>query len=417
MKELYDEFLIKNKAIVIEPLLKTIRIRDFIQDTALALLKAHEYKLESITTMDYFIIVRLQDNSRAVDAINILKHISGISFIFIGIPVQLNYDTIVDTVSTIQSNIMLEGERYYLLVKSIDNTNLNTNEDQLKKFDMEFSIQSELSSTSKKLIRVENYCDADRIIYVLLTPSIGYVSMLAYRGQDNIPVNYLQDTILCPIFDNISLISFISVLKAGYSAVPFFFYLHKQHLQKLLTTFEKLIIKSSLIHIKIYIFSMQEHVTDKVQQILVTENNKTTIDKGARAFHWLNFQFTILRFLEKSNLDIKMIGLPITPFAHPAWFIQEMINLFKESDKIGMTPLLFNYPNQQLNDDVLELSKLGLNFDCNPDKLQQLLDTDEGKLKEITRACSSELDNFSLKFTNFTLRIGKDDILDIFNTV
>ena len=418
MEEEYNTYLGEDKVVVIEPIFKTRRIKEFVKSSAVALLKAHEYKLESIRTVDYFVIIKLLDNSLVVNAINLLKNMPGISFIFVGIPVKLKYDTIGSTVSTIHSNMMIVGEKYFLLVKSLSSFKLNTIESiLLQQFDVEFSIQSELSSTSKKLIRVENIGDADRIIYLLLTPDTCYVSLLLFKGQDNIPFNYLQETILCPIFDNISLISFISVLNAGYTATPFFFYIDKQHAQKLLKTFEKLITKSSLIQIRIYMLSIQEHLPDYIKHILVTKNDIMNMDTETKTFHWLNLQIIISKILEKSNLDNKMIGLPVTPFVHPPWFIKEISNIIKESDKIVMTPLLFNYTNQQFKSDISEFFKLGLNFNFDLNQVGQTADFDQGKFKEMLRTCPIIFDNLTLKYTDFTLRVGKDDILDILNSI
>ncbi|HYF98887.1 MAG TPA: hypothetical protein VD815_02225 [Candidatus Saccharimonadales bacterium] len=417
MDEEYNTYLCEDKVVVIEPILKTRRIKEFVKSSAVALLKAHEYKLESITTVDYFVIIKLLDNSLVVNAINLLKNMSGISFIFVGIPVKLKYDTIISTVSTIYSNMMIVGEKYFLLVKSLINFKLNTQESILQRFDVEFSIQSELSSTSKKLIRVENIRDADRIIYLLLTPDTCYVSLLLFKGQDNIPFNYLQETILCPIFDNISMISFISVLNAGYTATPFFFYIDKQHAQKLLKTFEKLITKSSLMQIRIYMLSIQEHIPDYIQHMFVTENDIINMDTETKIFHWLNLQIIISKMLEKLNLDNKMIGLPVTPFVHPPWFIKEISNIIKESDKIVMTPLLFNYSNQQFKADISEFFKLDLNFNFDLNQVGQTADFDQGKFKEILRTCPIIFDNLTPKYANFTLRVGKDDILDILNSI
>ncbi|MDQ2684427.1 MAG: hypothetical protein M3Y25_01125, partial [Thermoproteota archaeon] len=104
-------------------------------------------------------------------------------------------------------------------------------------------------------------------------------------------------------------------------------------------------------------------------------------------------------------------------FMHPPWFIKEISNIIKESDKIVMTPLLFNYTNQQFKSDISEFFKLGLNFNFDLNQVGQTADFDQGKFKEMLRTCPIIFDNLTLKYTDFTLRVGKDDILDILNSI
>jgi len=407
----------KNKIIVIEPNIKSTEFRDIVKNSAITLLESNDLKLKSINTEGHFVILRLSDNSQSMNAIHILRKLSGVAFIFVGVSVKPDYDTIVNTVTVVSHERMLNGETYLLLVKS---TILDAKDDEsiVKKFDLEFQIQSELSAKTGRSSRSENG-EADVIIYILIGIKECYISILVFKGQDTMPSNYLKDAILCPIFDNVSMISFLSVLNSGYNPVPFFFYLEKQNMKKMLKVFENFISKSSIAQIDIYVLSMREHMSELVQKAIVNDASKEIIKTEIQTFYWLIFLLTVLKILEKSNLQISKVGLPLTPYTHPPWFIKETIAMFNESKKIALTPLLFNYSSQEFERAISKLIKLGLKLEHVVANLMQVGELDKGAFRELLKEIPiNHLLQFSSKYLKkYTLRVGEDEILDIFDSI
>lgn len=412
-------YLDKDQIIVIEPVIKSTESRDLIKESATILLESNDLALQSVSTEGYFVILRLSDTSQSVNAINILKKLSGVTFIFVGNSVELDYDIIVDTVIVTYSNVLLNGETYYLLVRSTALA-YEDGESTVKKFDLEFHIQSELFAKSGRFKRSENDREADVIIYILLGNNQCYISKLAFKGKDVIPLNFLRDNVLCPIFDNISLISFLSILKSGYNPVPFFFYLEKRSMKKMLKVFETLISDYSIISIDIYTLSLDEYISKLVQHSDGGDDNRETIIEKSKRYLWLIFLKTVINNLDETILHFSKVSLPLTPYAHPSWFIKEVITIFERSKKVTLTPLIFNYSNHELEIQISRLAKLGLVPELGVDNLKQKVDELyiedlEILIKEIAIAHNHPLSSKYLK--KYTLRVGEDYLFDIFDSI
>ncbi len=409
----------KDKIIVIEPVIKSTESRDLIKESATILLESNDLKLQSVRTEGYFVILRLSDTSQSVNAINILKKLSGVTFIFVGNSVELDYNTIVDTVISTYSNVLLNGETYYLLVRSTALT-CEDGESTVKKFDMEFHIHSELSAKSGRFKRSENDREADVIIYILLGNNRCYISKLAFKGKDLIPLDFLKDNVLCPIFDSISLISFLSVLKSGYNPVPFFFYLEKRSMKKMLKVFETLISDSSITSIDIYILSLEEYISKLVQHSDGGDDNREKIIEKSKRYLRLIFLKTIIKNLDETILHFSKVSLPLTPYAHPPWFIKELITIFERSKKITLTPLLFNYSNHEFEIQISRLAKLGMVPELGVDNLKQIEDELYNEDLEILikEIAIDHLHPLSSKYLKkYTLRVGEDYLFDIFDSI
>ena len=290
----------------------------------------------------------------------------------------------------------------------------------VEKFDLEFHIHSELAAKSGRSKLLENDREeVDLIIYILLGINRCYVSKLAFKGQDIVPLNYLKDTILCPIFDNVSMLSFLSVLKSGYYPVPFFFYLEEQSMKKMLKVFENVIADLPITSLDIYALSMGEHIPSLVQKAVDSDYGNEIMIREPQKFYWLIFLSTIVKILNETNLHISKIGLPLTPYAHPWWLIKETIAIFDGSQKIALTPLLFNYSNREFEIQISRLDRLGLLSKPGVDNLRQMRELEHQKfrflIKEIT--INHLISTSSEYLKKYNLRVREDDILDIFDSI
>ncbi|HKR73928.1 MAG TPA: hypothetical protein VJR94_07430 [Candidatus Nitrosocosmicus sp.] len=405
--------------IVIEPIIKSTESLDVLKESTATLLESNDLKVQSVNTEGYFIILRLSDPSKSVNAIAILRRLSGVAFIFIGVSVKLDHDIIVNTAIDIHSNMILNDETYQILVRS---TTLvaDHRESIVEKFDLEFHIHSELDAKSGRSKLLENDREeADVIIYILLGSNRCYISKLAFKGQDIIPLNYLKESILCPIFDNVSMISFFSVLKSGYYPVPIFIYLEKQSMKKMLKIFGNVITGLPITSMDIYALSMGEHISKLVQKVICSDDRNEIMIKEPQKSYWLIFLLAIIEILKETKFQINKVGLPLTPYAHPWWLIKETIAIFDGSQKTAFTPLLFNYPSREFEMQISRLAKLGLESEAGLDNLRQIgeLEHEEFRIliKEITT--NHLIPSLSEYLKKYNLRVREDDILDIFDSI
>ena len=107
-----------SRAIVMEPTIKSTSFLKFLKKSAIALLKSNKYKLKSIKTEGFYLIVFLHDDSQLVEATELLRKISGVSYIFIGAVMKLEYDTLSRSVLSIANKLLMDGEKYLIKIET-----------------------------------------------------------------------------------------------------------------------------------------------------------------------------------------------------------------------------------------------------------------------------------------------------------
>lgn len=417
MTEPFDNSSYENKVIVIEPIIKSGEFRDFLVGSIIQLLETTGLRIQSIRTEGWFIILRLCDTSLNVTAIDILKKTSGISFIFIGVAIEPYYDTIINTVFDFYSNSLISGKTYLLHIKSASMSSENE-KPILDQFDLEFHLNSELYSKFTKSIRVDNDKTAEIVICILLSVKICYISMLSIRGQTIIPLNYLEDAIVCPIFDNVSLISLVKVLDSGYIPIPLFFFSRRDDLKRLLKVFENIISAYPIDLIEIYLVSIENQVTELTQKVQAYKAKKKLHNLGNNSVSWLIFRMTKSMMTEDPIFKMKMVELPLTPYAHPRWLIRNVIENFRESGRTILTPLLFNNGNREFEMDIFKLTKKGFLIDYPGTDIEQRIEFNQWEFKNLQKEILyNSYQSNSKVVKKILLRVRKDDILDVFNSI
>ena len=418
MKEQFDNSLGENKIIIIEPNIKSTEFSDLLKESATSLLESIGLKIESITTEGYFIILKLCDTSLIVNAIDVLKKVRGASLIFVGVNVKRDYDTIVNTIIKLHSNKLIHGKNYFLKISSAT-LSLDDEQTKLDQFDLEFHVDSELSARFTRSIRQKNPRKADMIIYILLSLNRSYISVQVSQGMSIVPTNYLQNKVLCPIFDNISMISFVKAISSGFTSIPLFIFRGRNDLRTLLKAFENIITVYPINLIDIYLISIEDHMTEFIQKIGANYTNRQSTKLETQSFDWLVFCLSIIKILKEANLDdIKTVVIPLTAYAHPPWLIKEIIEMFRNSERNILTPLLFNYTSQDFETDVFELTKQGLGFDPWVVNLGQIPGPNQEEFRKLFKDISIQSFQFNThNIKKITLRVREDDILDIFNSV
>ena len=408
------------KAIVMESIIKSISFVNFLKKSTIALLSSHKYKIKSIKKEGYYIIIFLDNDSQLVQATELLRKLAGVSYIFIGITKKLQYDTLASSVLLITDKLLMDGEKYLIKIESSKLTKPRDGDFIYNKHDLEFFIQSELSSKAKGLVSVKDESQADKILYILMGNNIAFVSLLVQKGSDRTPFDYGNEMVVCPLYNDCSMLSLIQVLDSGYMPIPIFFFSDRLQLIKQIRRFDEIIKNYPIDSLTFYLFSMK----DNVEQISVHPANNASKDHGLSNDHdkgnqiqHLIYEQVIIKILVDSNFNAFLVSFPFVPYIHPNWFIQKSIRLFHQSEKMLLTPLLFRFPPMLLEKELAKLINSNYTIDSHISFTQDYLIDSEPKNfdKTVTKYANSISHLTSIK--KFSLNVRKNDILDVLNTV
>ncbi|HKX97746.1 MAG TPA: hypothetical protein VJL78_07940 [Candidatus Nitrosocosmicus sp.] len=407
---------IDNKhAIVMEPTVKSTSFMKFLKKSAIALLRSNKYKPKSIKTEGFYVIIFLYDDSQLVQATELLRKISGISYIFIGATKKLEYDTLSRGVLSIATKLLMDGEKYLIKIETSKLTAPKDGDFIYFKHDLEFFIQTELSSKAKGLVCVKDESQADKILYVLIGNTIAFVSLLLLKGSDCTPFNFLQDVVLCPIYDDCSLLSLVQVLDSGYMPLPVFFFFNRSGLIKKIRKFDEIIRNYPIESVTFYLFSMND-----MQRYTGRPGNRASKWDGiskerASQVQSLIYEQAIIKVLLHSNFESLFVSFPFVPYIHPSWFIQKNIKLFHQSKKILLTPLLFSFTPRAFEKKLTKLIDFNYTIHENTLIRNYLVDSEPEDFAKVEDKYARSTSH--LNFKKFSLNIRKNDILDILDSV
>jgi hypothetical protein len=134
-------------AIVMEPTIKSISFMKFLKKSAIALLKSNKYKPKSIKLEGFYLIIFLHDDLQLVQAIELLRKISGLLYIFIGVVMNDEYVTLSRSVLSLANKLLLNGEKY--LIKIETSKLAESKDDTLHILNMILSFLSKLNYQAK----------------------------------------------------------------------------------------------------------------------------------------------------------------------------------------------------------------------------------------------------------------------------
>jgi hypothetical protein len=416
------------KAIVIESTFKSISFINLLKKSATALLSSYKYKIKSIKKEGYYIIIFLDNDSQLVQATELLGKLAGVSYIFIGITKKLQYDTLSSSALSIANKFLMDGEKYLVKIESSKLTKPRDGDFIYNKHDLDFFIQSELSSKAKGLVSVQDESQADKILYILIGNNIAFVSLLVLKGSDRTPFNYVHEMVACPLYDDCSMLSLVQVLDSGYMPIPIFFFSDRLQLIKQLRKFDVIIRNYPVDSITFYLVSM----TVIVESASLETANSVSKERGLSKYKdrykykdndkWsqiqhLIYEQVIIKILVDSNFESFLVSFPFVPYIHPNWFIQKNIRLFHQSEKMLLTPLLFRFPPGLLEKELTKLINPNYTRNSATSFIQNYLIDSEPKDfdKIVTKYANSNRDLIRKK--KFSLDVRKNDILDVLNTI
>lgn len=407
-----------SKVIIIEPVFRTEPFIRFLIKSIKSTLKLHGYEYHSIQNQGYFIIITIKNSLKLVDSFNGLKFISGISYILIGTAIKSDFETLAKKSALIQLKLLFDNEKYFLKVTSIHNSSSKSRELIYSLFDLEFHIQSELSSSARGLVRVDVESDADRVLYIITGPKLAYISLLVHKGPNDIPFNYLKDSVLCPVFDTVSIISFIAILRSGYRPIPIFYYWSRNHLKNLIKAYEFYARRNTEGFYEFYLFSMGDLLPNVFQELFSSSQNSNKKGLPDNSLLWINYQILVFNILSKCDLLYDKVALPLVTFVHPLWYMNKVYSQFKNSNKTPITPLLFNYTIDDFRFTLTELKHLDVGIETNEHVISNMIRRDTKQhLNPQMFNSKKTLRDLKTRHKKFKLKVSKDDIFDIFNSI
>ncbi len=412
---------IEKKVLVLEPAIKSDAFLDFLNNLIRDTLNENKVLFLSIKKDGFYFIVELQNIGDLVFTMDLLGRISGISCIFIAKCLEISFDTLSQSVVQIGKEILLPFENFSVTIRVSNMENLKDNGDFLFfKKDLEFFIMSELSSLPTNTKYVTNENEADKTLFVLIGSEIAYVSILLAKNKETIPFKFFNETVVCPIYSDYSFLSLISILNNGFFPIPYIFYNGKINLRQILKTFEKIIkrypIKNIIINIidltGLYLYidkSYADYDFNSDQR-----NRKSMMKK-------LICDESIVSLLIQARAETSFVCLPFLSFLHPLWFLKKNILKSFESGKIPLTPFLFDYGLKSNLRDFYSLNNNNNNIpgDDSSDFYSLYLDVGLEDFEPVFQKIKTGyLNEISLKGAKqFNLDVGKDDILDILDSI
>jgi hypothetical protein len=405
----------KSKVIIIEPIIKSNIFLMYLKKLIINILHENKISLSSIKKDGFYFIIKIKKNDEIVFTMDLLSKVSGIAYILVAKSLIIDYNILSQSIIRVGKRILLKGEKFSVIITT-SKDGLCKKEFLFLKKDLEFFVISELSSLSLGVKYVKNECEADKTLFVLIGSNLAYVSLLLKRGNEIIPFKFLRETVICPIYKEHSFLSLVSVLDNGFFPIPLIFYNDENQLIKLLKAFEKIVKRYPIKKITINLLNLND-IDSGRNEFYLKNNDRYKQDKEEMA-KVLLFDEVIVKILLQSKIDAKFICLPFLPFLHPFWFFKKNILLSFESGKIPLTPFLFNY---KLNYNLKDF------YDCSTDGARQKPVEPNPLFLDVT---PKEYENYYKKTTNmintsssskeirrFNLDAGKDDILDIINSI
>ena len=403
-----------NKVLIIESVIKSNVFLNYLKKLIIDILYENQVSFSSIKKEGSFYIIKLIKDNELVHAMDLLDKVSGISRIFIAQFFVVDYDVISQTVIKIGKKILLDNEKFSITIATSKENNIKKNEFLFFRQDLEFLIISELSSISTSIKYVRNESEADKILFVLIGTNFAYISLLLKKGKEVMPFKFLKEKVICPVYNEYSFLSLIAILNNGFFPFPFIFYNNENQLIKILKSFDKIIKNYPIRHIDINLIQLDEQLHYNTFSKFKTND---TFYRNEKTMVKLMLDEIIVVTLLQLKIDIDFICLPLLPFLHPLWFFKKNIHLSFKSGKIPLTPFLFNYEFKNTLKDFYNCDRSAID-EQSLDSIISFLDITQEEFEIFFEKFAKIFKLPSKKeIVQFNLDVGKDDILDILDSI
>ena len=300
----------ENSFVVVFPTIFSQKKISLLIDNIKKILKIKNQKFNSVRKDGSVIIIDANDPVFASSAINLLF---GIKKVAIAKQVRNSFDIVEAEISKVGSNLLLKGDTFYVKI-----------EGSAKGFlpkDLEMAVTSSIIEKSSKLEAhpgtEENH---NKLLYTFLTKAHAYVCIFSDEGLGGIPYGTHDQTILCPIFDELSAVSCVETIKQGFKIEIIVFYTKDSELTNLVKMINQIIPRT---------------INEKIKLEFVKINFKRTLKNYPEYFQ------AIMKMTKDISKKTKLnhVALPISPLIFPAKNIDSLLLDFTREKIFSYAPL------------------------------------------------------------------------------
>jgi adenylyl- and sulfurtransferase ThiI len=252
--------------------------------------KIRNERYSSLRKNESVIVVEAEDPVLASSTVNLLF---GIDKIAIAKEVDINFDSVVSSITNTALSLLLKGEKYYIKVDG-----------KTKNFlakDLEMASTTSLVDKSSTIeVKPGSESNYDRLFYTFLTDSFAYVCIFVDKGLGGLPYNSQKEKILCCIYDELSAISCLQTIKMGFDVKILVCYNNESNLLKLVKMINKILPRL-----------VEEKIVLHICRIKGNQSKSNTI-----------ITITHMLISVASKEKIQRISLGLSPMIFPASFCE-----------------------------------------------------------------------------------------------
>jgi len=345
------------------------------------ILKIKNQEFQKISRDDFLIVIDANDPVFASSAINLLF---GIKRVVIAKQIKNDFNTVVSEISKIGANLLLKGEKFYVKVEGSPSGYVAK--------DVELSATSSLIDKTVKLGAKpgteEKY---DRLLYTFLTKSNAYVCIFVDEGHGGIPYNSQNEKVVCGIYDELSAVSCLEIIKQGFDVKIIVLYKQKTDLLNLVKILNQILPRTIKSKFEIEFYNIPIKGTGS--KSLLTQISTVT---------------EILIHIAKTN-KIMRVSLALSPLIFPLSFVEKSVKQVYDSGLAPKTPI------SGLDDDIFTSAKeIGLRkYLPKIEKLGKMRFSNHQYTKEIQKIANNSLKTKKV----VSVTIGPNNVHDILDSL
>ncbi len=345
--------------VAVFPTIFSLNKMDLLISNISKILKIKNQNYDKIRQNDSLIIIDAKD---PVLASSIIGMLFGIERIAIAIEVENHFETVLSNITKIGTNLLLKGEKF--LVKIEGQTT-----DYLPK-DLELAATSSLiEKTSHLQTKPGSETLHDKLVYTYLTKSHSYICIFIDKGNGGIPYNSHNEKILCCVYDELSAISCLQIIKMGFEPQILVCYRNEPDLLNIIKMINRI-----LIHI------VKDEVELHFSKLPLNSSNSTSILFKIATITEILTDFAVRTKKQKISIAVSSLIFPVWFIEYIAgmvlkkglmpWFpLLTIDNIFEDANKLGLEKyiskiqnlckLKFNNKNIQKNK-ILKISQIAI---------------------------------------------------------
>lgn len=343
------------------------------------ILKIQNLQFGKITSDDEIIIVDANDPVFASTAINLLF---GINQVSIARRVENKFDVVVPAIAKIGTNLLLQGEQFYVRVDGHSTGYLPK--------DVEIAATGALIEKTVDMgCRPGTESKHDKMIHCFLTRKNAYISIFLDKGHGGIPYNSQGEQVLCGVFDELSAISCIEAIKQGFDIRILVCYDTDANLMDLVKMINRIMPRT-----------LRSDVTLDFIKIGIKQDNSKSLQQKILAITGI-----LCNVAKKEKIG--KICLALSPLAFPSWLIEQNMNMVTRNKLVPWVALA------GLDDSIIATAKeIGLGKYLS--RIEKF-----GKMRFVKSSfdLASTTQKAMKSRQTITIRIGPNNIHDILDSV